>query len=120
MFAYGFGQLATLGYKFVGLDQLLGGTWPDNEAPTGSMDWQTGEVTAKYWVLKLLAGSVGSKARKTLFNATTSNPSLAYALAYTVASASHGNGIRGLLLVNKQPKPVTMRIAGAIAGVAMW
>eukprot|EP01051_Picozoa_sp_SAG22_P023598 SAG22_NODE_6162_length_891_cov_1.227273_2_plen_96_part_00 len=26
-FAYGFGTLATLGYKFVGQDQLIGGTW---------------------------------------------------------------------------------------------
>ena len=27
-FAYGYGTLATLGYKFVGQDQLIGGTWP--------------------------------------------------------------------------------------------
>jgi hypothetical protein len=31
VFAYGFGRLATLGYKYVGQDQLIGGTWPDNE-----------------------------------------------------------------------------------------
>ena len=24
-------RLATLGYKYVGQDQLIGGTWPDNE-----------------------------------------------------------------------------------------
>ena len=32
VFAYGFATLAELGYNFVGMDQLVGGTWPDNEA----------------------------------------------------------------------------------------
>jgi hypothetical protein len=38
VFAYGFGQLSKLGYKYVGIDQLLGGVWPDNEAPAASLD----------------------------------------------------------------------------------
>eukprot|EP01043_Picozoa_sp_COSAG02_P035758 COSAG02_NODE_2580_length_8493_cov_3.138432_4_plen_136_part_00 len=106
-FAYGYGTLATLGCKrlegnnyllllklsavlltkacffadkFVGQDQLIGGTWPgmsayrtltvynhivpvpvegvtrshgaacaDNEPAVSCMDWQTGQVNAKYW-----------------------------------------------------------------------
>ena len=40
VFAYGFGTLATLGYKYVGQDQLIGGTWPDNEPAVSCMDWQ--------------------------------------------------------------------------------
>ena len=29
VFAYGYGTLAELQYKYVGQDQLIGGTWPD-------------------------------------------------------------------------------------------
>ena len=35
--------------------QLIGGTWPDNEPAVSCMDWQTGEVNAKYWTINLLA-----------------------------------------------------------------
>ena len=61
VFAYGFGTLATLGYKYVGQDQLIGGTWPDNEPAVSCMDWQSGQVNAKYWVTNLLARTVGTK-----------------------------------------------------------
>jgi hypothetical protein len=35
VFAYGYGTLAELQYKYVGQDQLIGGTWPDNEPAVG-------------------------------------------------------------------------------------
>ena len=31
-FAYAFGSLAELDYAFVGMDQLIGGVWPDNRS----------------------------------------------------------------------------------------
>ena len=58
-FAYGYGKLAELGYKYVGADQLIGGPWPDNEPAVTSMDWTTGEVNAKYWAINLLATTLG-------------------------------------------------------------
>merc|ERR1711972_126950 len=48
-FAYGYGKLALLGYKYVGADQLVGGPWPDNEPAVSCMDWKTGQVNAKYY-----------------------------------------------------------------------
>ena len=47
VFAYGYGTLSERSYKYVGQDQLIGGTWPDNEPAVSCMDWHTGEVNAK-------------------------------------------------------------------------
>ena len=33
VFGYGYGTLAELKYKYVGQDQLIGGTWPDVRSP---------------------------------------------------------------------------------------
>lgn len=57
-FAYGYGRLAQLGYKFVGADQLIGGPWPDNEPAVSSLDWTTGQPNAKYWAISMLAKAV--------------------------------------------------------------
>jgi len=73
VFAYGFGTLAELGYKYVGQDQLIGGSWPDNEPAVSCMDWQTGEVNAKYWVTNLLATTVGTKQEKIVFASNLSS-----------------------------------------------
>ena len=54
----------------VSIDQLLGGVWTDNEAPAASLDWTTGEPTAKYWVVRLLGRTVGTSEAKELYNAT--------------------------------------------------
>jgi len=67
---YGYGTLAELGYKYVGQDQLIGGTWPDNEPAVSCMDWQTGQVNAKYWITNLLATTVGTSQEKAIVNAT--------------------------------------------------
>ena len=37
-FAYGYGNLALEGYKYVGDDQLIGGPWPDNEPAVSCME----------------------------------------------------------------------------------
>ena len=47
VFAYAFGTLAEYGFKYVGIDQLIGGTWPDNCPGVTSLDWQTGAPNAK-------------------------------------------------------------------------
>ena len=42
VFAYAFGTLAEHGYLLVGHDQLVAGTWPDNEPAVAMLDWVTG------------------------------------------------------------------------------
>eukprot|EP01046_Picozoa_sp_COSAG06_P007001 COSAG06_NODE_336_length_17272_cov_50.456647_9_plen_275_part_00 len=46
--------------------RLIGGTWPDNEPAVSCMDWTTGQVNAKYWVINMLAMTVGTKDEKTI------------------------------------------------------
>jgi hypothetical protein len=46
-FAYAFGTLAEHGYLLVGHDQLVAGTWPDNEPAVAMLDWYTGDPNAK-------------------------------------------------------------------------
>ena len=68
VFAYGYATLAEYQYKYVGQDQLIGGTWPDNEPGVSCMDWQSGQPNAKYWVTQLLAKTVGDGKEKTIMN----------------------------------------------------
>ena len=44
---YAFGTLAERGFKYVGVDQLIGGPWPDNEASVSCLDWVSGQPNAK-------------------------------------------------------------------------
>ena len=67
-FAYGYARLSLMGFTIVGADQLIGGTWPDNNPAVASLDWITGQPNAKYWVIKMLA-ALGS-GPKLLFNTT--------------------------------------------------
>lgn len=60
VFADGYGQLALLGYKLVGADQLVGGPWPDNEPAVSAIDWKSGEFNAKYYAVQMLANALGS------------------------------------------------------------
>ena len=116
LFAYAFGTLAERGYLFVGQDQLVGGTWPDNEPAVSMLDWNTGEANAKFWVTRLLAATVGSKAPKQLSPSNTSDPTALYALAYTAGEAPEKTS--GLLLVNKKRAPASAALAGVTGGLA--
>ena len=71
--------------------------WTDNGAPAASLDWTTGEPTAKYWVVRLLARTVGTSEAKELYNATVSEPNAGYVLPFIM----QGSTDKGLLLVNK-------------------
>ena len=128
LFAYAFATLAERGYLFVGQDQLVGGTWPDNEPAVTMLDWQSGEPNAKYWVTRLLAATVGSTASKQLHPISTgSDPSQLYALAYTLlppARRPKGGAeeaaapTRGVLLINKRRAPATATLRGVSGGLA--
>jgi hypothetical protein len=115
-FAYIFGTLAELGYKYVGIDQLVSGTWPDNQPEVAMIDWQTGQPNAKYFVARLLATTVGVRANKTIFVSTASwtrkgkrsdRVESIYSLAYQV-----DGGARGVLLVNKESTAVDVHLRG--------
>jgi hypothetical protein len=100
--------------KYVGIDQLLGGVWTDNESPAASLDWITGEPTAKYWVVRLLVRTVGTSEAKELYTATVSEPNAGYVLPFIIQVSTD----KGLLLANKQPTPLTFNISGVTGGSA--
>jgi hypothetical protein len=119
-FAYIFGTLAQLGYKYVGIDQLVGAPWPDNQPPVAMIDWHTGEPNSKYFVTHLLATSIGTKTQKTLVASevgtgigNTSAISEIYSLAY-IDSA----GAKGIMLVNKGVGAVAVELAGIKSALA--
>lgn len=45
------------------------------------LDWVTGEPNAKYWVVNLLASTVGTSAEKTIYNHTVTTGSQVYVLS---------------------------------------
>ena len=118
LFAYGFSTLAALDYMVVGADQLIGGPWPDNEAGVSMLDWHTGTPNAKYWIVNLLATTVGGKDLKTLTKATVSAPTQAtdaaamlHAMPYILDATKE----KGVLLINKKARPLAVQLQGLSA-----
>jgi len=109
-FAYAFGRMAELGYKYVGADQLVSGPWPDNEPAVTSLDWDTGEPNAKYWSVRMLAEGLGA-GEKRLYN-TTVETSKIYAQAMEVREK------RVVLIVSKTDSPQRVHLVGGANAVA--
>ena len=59
-FAYGYGRLALARFRYIGLDDLACGPFPDNEPAVTGLDWQTGEPNARAHVVKMLVDALGS------------------------------------------------------------
>ena len=124
-FAYAFGSLAELDYAFVGMDQLIGGVWPDNSPSVSMLDWQTGQPNAKYWVTTMLASTVGSAKEKaivasnvslangTLTGGSSSIPQPVYVMPYVMEDT------QGVLLVNKKQTAMDVTIDGVVGGSAL-
>ena len=86
------------------------------------LDWQTGEVNAKYWVTKLLATTVGDNQEKTVVaseisvtqsrrgieNVTSSLP--VYVMPYKKQQQ------KGMLIVNKKATALALTIDGSAQG----
>ena len=136
VFAYAFGTLAERGYLVVGQDQLVAGTWPDNEPAVAMLDWVTGDPNAKYFVTQLLSSTVGAAVEKALYACTiTSSGSANSAESETTIGTSECNtaniyvlpfqfttagGSKGALVVNKRGVSVDIVLAdlsGATATV---
>jgi len=63
--AYAYTQLSTLpGARVVGQDQLVAGPYPDNVPFVACLSWEPdGTRNAKYWVMHMLAHTLGSDER---------------------------------------------------------
>jgi len=123
VFALGYATLAELGYKYVGADQLVGGTWPDNEPAVSCLDWQTGEPNAKYYAIKMLSDSVGTKASKVIFNSTltggtstgagTAGAGPIHVMPYEMA------GKKAMLVINMKQTAQVLMVTSAAVGAAV-
>ena len=98
----------------VAQDQLVAGTWPDNEPEVAMLDWQTGEPNAKFWATQLLARTVGQAREKRVVHATVAGKGAGalYALPYVL------NGSRAVMLVNKAAAPLDVVLGGVCGGQA--
>merc|ERR1719272_82213 len=118
-FAFGYATLAELQYKYVGQDQLIGGTWPDNEPSVSCMDWQTGQPNAKYWVTNLLATTVGTAEEKTILQSTVTPPTPAkkpsrwYYVAGALAKGSDVIPPANMTLAAAEAKCISLKAGGA-------
>ena len=74
-FAYGYAKLALQGFKYVGLDDLACGPWPDNEPAVTGIDWQTGEPMARFFVVRQLVTALGAGRKRFLVANLTSSSS---------------------------------------------
>jgi len=116
-FAYGFARLAERGWKYVGNDQLIGGTYPDNEAGVAALDWKTGEPNAKYWVVRMLATQLGA-GRKTLHSSVVSSTGTNDTDALHVLPMDVAERGRYVLMVSKVETPLTVILGGAASSLA--
>jgi len=118
VFAYMYANLAGLGVDAVGGAELI--DYPGQCAGATLVDWETGQPTARYWVLKLLRDSFGPGDKLIETHVSIPEPvetgplpprNYLYAQAFVDAS-----GKRKILLVNKRDwnvRIVLPSIAGA-------
>ena len=115
-FGYAVGNLAEVGFKAVGQDQLAGGVSPDNSAFVSCLDWVTGRPNAKYYSIQMLAAALGTGTRgvdgaiKTLYPST--NTSAIYALPFIRHGGGSGGGARRMIFTSKLSRPISVTIKG--------
>jgi hypothetical protein len=107
-YAYAFGRLAVQGaFKHVTMDQLVAGPWPDNFPSVASLDWQSGEPNAKYWVVRMLATELGAGAKQ-VYNTTTTVAAGGTRATADVDGNATGSGAAGLFAVAMDVQGVRM------------
>ena len=113
VFAYMYAKLAELGVDVVGASELIDS--PGIVAASTLVDWDTGRPNARYWVTKLLRDHFGPGdrlIRSPPYNVLQPDPSpQLFAQGFVTQ-----HGVRKILLVNKRPREISVRIAGAIGG----
>jgi hypothetical protein len=107
MFAYVFGNLATLGIDVMGESQLVG--YPTQFPSVSMLDWNTGAPNARFRVLELLKDNFAPGYR--IVEVNSHSP---YVYAFAVVTSS---GARKILLVNKRSRPFQFTFPQALKTV---
>ena len=111
IFAYVYARLATMGIDMAHGSELI--DYPGQFAGTNMVDWETGQPTARYWVLKLLCDHFGPGDK--LVDTSTSMPSLDPDLTAPYVYAQgfvKRDGKREILLINKRDRDFEAVIPG--------
>jgi hypothetical protein len=98
-FAYLFGRLAPLGVDVMGCSQLVG--FPSQYPSVSMLDWDTGEPTARYWVLKMIIDFLSPP--QTLTASNSSSPESVFVQSFVDSQQT-----RRVLVVNKLYQNVTV------------
>ena len=106
MWAYTYAQLARLGIEVVGCAELI--DYPGQFAATSVLDWDTGQPTARYRVLKLLRENFNPGDK--LVETEVGTP-FVFGQAFVTS-----RGERKILLVNKRDRQAEVTIPGARGG----
>lgn len=101
VFAYLYGSLAAEGVDVLSASQLVG--YPTQFPSVTMLDWRTGEPNARYRVLQLL--------HRSFTPGDTVVPVSSSATGVAVFAFAHGHQ-KSLLLINKRPLPVRLRLRG--------
>ncbi|MGH9401859.1 MAG: GH39 family glycosyl hydrolase [Terriglobia bacterium] len=106
MYAYLYGNMATLGVDVVGESQLVG--YPTQFPSVSMVNWTTGQPNARFWTLKLLHDHFGAGDK--LVKARSSLPYV-YAQGFITR-----DGKREVLLANERNVSFSVTIPGAAGG----
>jgi glycosyl hydrolase family 39 (putative alpha-L-iduronidase) len=106
MYAYVFGELATMGIEVAGESQLVG--YPTQFPSVSMVDWNDGKPNPRFRVLQLLHDSFGPGDK---IVAGEDVPSNLYLLAFLTRS-----GKKRALIINKRDRAASISIAGASGG----
>ena len=106
LYAYVYGELASLGIEYDGESQLVG--YPTQFPSVSMVDWVTGQPNARYWVLKLVHDSFGPGDKLV---ETHINLPYVYARGFVTR-----DGRQKVLLVNKRDRAFVVSVPGAAGG----
>jgi len=112
MYAYIFGELTKMGVNVAGESQLVG--YPTQFPSVSMVDWNTGGLNARGWVLKLLRDNFGPGDKLVEvepFSPFAANHPYVYSLAFVTHDGKHR-----VLLVNKRDRAFEVSVPGATGG----
>jgi hypothetical protein len=105
LYAYLYGELASLGIDVAGESQLVG--YPTQFPSVSMVDWTTGTGNARFRVLQLIKDNIGRGDK--VVAASTGSPAL-YAKGFL-----HPDGRKLLLLINRRDRPIQVTLPSPAA-----
>jgi hypothetical protein len=116
-YGYAFAWLSNLGnVHALGMSQFVG--YPGNFPSLPMIDWQDGQVNARYWALRMIIdhlGPSGGQRKIHIVKTTSSNAGEVYSAGFITHHTSQ-HPQRKLLLTNLTPSTVTVYVAGVSGG----